>query len=139
MAAQRMSKLGVEVPLHRVDRARVPVLSVECGPPAFEFPPVAGAAGRVRIAPLSPATRHTLWQLDAAEPSELMLVEYGFACDWEETALRVRFGAPLLPTVGTVVVPQATQVRGANGRGLRLSEVAGALCCCCCSRGGTPD
>ena len=105
-----VSKLAVEVPLHRLERGRVPALAVPAaGPPVFDFPPVPSAAGLVRVPDFSPISRRTLWVLDAGAPSELLLVEYGFAAEWEETAARVAFDAPLLPCIGTVVAPQATQ------------------------------
>lgn len=103
--------LQVEVPLGRVDWARVPAVEVDAlGEPLFEFPPVRPAAGRVFLPPGSPNVRNTIWQLDPAAPAELRLVEYGFAAEWEETAARVRFGAQLLPAVATACVPGATQL-----------------------------
>lgn len=72
--------------------------------PVLQFPDVTSSAGRAAVHAQSTATSNTLWVLDAAAPQELLLLEYGFAADWEDTAARLCFGAPLLPRIGCGVV-----------------------------------
>ena len=102
-------KLGLEVTLAHISRDRVQCVYVDAGEAVLQFPDVKSSAGRAAISPQSTACSDTLWVLDAAAPQELLLVEYGFATDWEETAVRVCFSAQLLSSIGCGVAGGATQ------------------------------
>ncbi|GAB4820336.1 hypothetical protein N2152v2_007382 [Parachlorella kessleri] len=123
-----MGKLGVEVVIARLDKSKVPAVPVPGGEPVLQLRPATSTAGKVRTPPLSSVIRDTLWQLDAAAPQELLLVEYGFSTDWEETSARVAFGAPLLPSIGAAVSAEGSLLAAVTADGaLHLLHVPAGL------------